>query len=129
MAIVVIPASPPRNDSDPQNLGLVDIVHALQLSSRAVVLAGTIAGSGPGSAIDDVTSGAAGVSVSTVDNTDTFTGQIMAVQALRLLLQPGARAASFGIGPAAAPQPAPTAPPPSGGSPSPPPPRRSKASK
>ena len=50
---------------------------------------------GTGSAIDAVSSGGAGVALTTVDNADTATGQIIVVQALHELLGPHATPASL----------------------------------
>jgi len=108
LAVVVIPATPSGNASSQANLALVAVAHELQRSSAGVVLAGSLPGSGTGSAIDAVTSGAAGVVVSTIDNANTSTGQIMVVQALRLLLDPGASPAAYGAVPGAAPSPVPS---------------------
>jgi Copper transport outer membrane protein, MctB len=109
LAIIVIPATAAGNASSQANLALVDVGHELQRSSAGVVMAGSLPGSGTGSAIDAVTSGAAGVDISTVDNANTVIGQIMVVQALRLLLDPHASPAAYGAVPGAAPSPIPTA--------------------
>ncbi len=68
------------------------------------MLAGSLAGSGPGSAIDAVVSGAG--KVSTVDDADQATGEIITVQALYELLA-GHAPASYGVSPGAAAEPGP----------------------
>jgi hypothetical protein len=106
LAIVVAPATPPTsNDSSPANLALIAAAEQFQAASHGTVLAGSLAGSGPGSAIDAVVSGAA--KVTTVDNADQSSGEIMTVQALTELMT-GHAPASYGVGPGAAPSPAPT---------------------
>jgi hypothetical protein len=109
LAVVVTPAAVSSNASSisPENLSLVYLTHYLQQAGNGAVLAGSLQGSGTGSAIDAVTSGGAGVTVATVDYADTEIGQIIVVQALSDLLT-GHTAASYGVGPDAAPSPAPT---------------------
>jgi hypothetical protein len=106
MAIVVAPSSPPTsNDSSPANLALIQVAEKFQAATRRTVLVGSLAGSGPGSAIDAVVSGSG--KVSTVDNADLPSGQIMTVQTLWELLR-GKAPASYGVGTGTAPSPAPT---------------------
>ena len=111
LAVVVIPASPPQSGaSDPANLALISVAYQLSKASRGVVLAGPLAGSGPGSAIDELNSGSTGVQqqVSSVDNADREQGQITVAQALAALVaeqKPGA----YGVSPGVVPSPAPTA--------------------
>ena len=106
MAVVVAPSSPPTtSDSSPANLALIAVAEQFQAASHKTVLAGSISGSGPGSAIDAVTSGAG--KVTTVDNADQPIGEIMTVQALWELMS-GHAPASYGVGPNAVPSPAPT---------------------
>jgi hypothetical protein len=109
LAVVVIPATTPANPSSisPENLALIYFTHYLQQYGKGAVLAGSLQGSGAGSAIDAVTSGGADVSVTTVDNADSATGQIIVAQALRDLLD-GHPVSAYGVGPDAAPSPAPT---------------------
>jgi len=109
LAVVVIPAVAPANASSPANLALVAFAHDLQLGSAGAVLAGSLPGSGTGSAIDAVTSGAAGIAITTVDNANTSVGQIMVVQELRNMLNPHAMPAAYGVIPNAVPSPPPTA--------------------
>lgn len=108
LAVVVIPGSPPSNVNSTDNLALVSLTQDLQQASQGAVLAGSLTGSGPGSAIQAVTSGTAGVVVTTVDNADTSIGQIVVVQALSQLLGSHAKPSNFGVGPDAVPSPAPT---------------------
>ncbi len=111
LAIVVTPATTPANASSlsPENLGLIYLTHYLQQAGKGALLAGSLQGSGTGSAIDAVTSGGAGVALTTVDDADTVIGQIIVVQALSRLLDPHAAATAYGVGPGAVPSPAPTA--------------------
>lgn len=108
LAVVVIPAAPAANASSQANLALVAVARELQRASSGALLAGSLPGSGTGSAIDTVTSGAAGVVLATVDNANTASGQILVVQALRLLLDPHSSPAAYGVVPAAVPSPAPS---------------------
>jgi hypothetical protein len=105
LAIVVAPASPPSSTNvSPANLSLLAVAEQLQTASHGAVLAASLAGSGPGSAIDEATGAG---KVSTVDEADSATGQIMTVQALSSLLA-GHPPGSYGVHPGAAPSPAPT---------------------
>ncbi len=110
LAVVVTPAATPANASSlsPENLALIFLTHYLQQAGNAAVLAGSLQGSGTGSAIDAVTSGGAGVALTTVDNADSVTGQIIVAQALRRLLDHPHSSTAFGVGPGAVPSPAPT---------------------
>lgn len=111
LAVVVSPATIPANASSlsPSNLALIFLTHYLQQAGNAAVLAGSLQGSGTGSAIDAVTSGGAGVALTTVDNADSVTGQIIVVQALRRMLDhPHSAATAYGVGPGVVPSPAPT---------------------
>jgi len=108
LAVVVIPGSPPGNVNSTDNLALISLTQDLQQAGEGALLAGSIAGSGPGSAIQAVTSGAAGVAVTTVDNADTEIGQIIVAQALSELLEPHAAPTSYGVSPGVVPSPAPT---------------------
>jgi hypothetical protein len=107
LAVVIIPAVPPAaGAADPANLALISLAGQLKASSRGVVLAGPLAGSGTGSAIDEVINGNTGVSLSSVDDANTVVGQIEVVQALSFLLARHAPAA-YGVLPDTAPSPAP----------------------
>jgi hypothetical protein len=107
LAVVVIPASPPATDADPANLALVSVADQLSLSSRGVVVAGSLNGSGPGSAIDELINGNTGVQLSSVNNADKEIGQIFVAQVLSSLLSGHSKAQAYGVG-AAVPTPAPT---------------------
>jgi hypothetical protein len=109
LAVVIAPGSTPTNAGSLQeNLALIDLTHDLDLAGKGALLAGSLAGSGNGSAIDVATSGGATVSVTTVDNADTVIGQIIVVQALQRLTGPHATPTAYGVGPGNAPSPAPT---------------------
>ncbi len=109
MAVVVVPGTvPSAKTSGPFNLALISLANDLLEASKAAVLAGPLPGSGPRSAIDAVNSGAAGVTLSTVDNADMTMGQIVVVQALSELLKPNATPAAYGVRPRAVPSPAPS---------------------
>jgi hypothetical protein len=83
---------------------LVALAAALKNAGSGTVMVGGAESVGSNSAIDaEITAG----QVSTVDNADTETGQIMTVQALKLLLD-GKSLGHYGIGSGAAPSPAPT---------------------
>jgi hypothetical protein len=104
LAVVIIPGSPPATDADPANLALISVAEELGLSGHGVVVAGSLTGSGPGSAIDELVS--TGGQLSSVNNADKEIGQILVAQALSSLLaghQPGA----YGVGTSAVPTPAP----------------------
>lgn len=107
LAVVVPPASPPpANQATTANDALIAVAQELQSAGRGTVLAGSVNGSGPGSAVDQESGSG---KVSTVDNADTPAGQIMTVQALWELLA-GRSPSSYGMGPGVAPSPAPTSP-------------------
>ncbi|HET9895727.1 MAG TPA: copper transporter [Streptosporangiaceae bacterium] len=110
LAVVVEPASTPATASSlsPANLALIDLTHDLELAGKGALLAGSLPGSVSGSAIDAVTSGGAGFSLTTVDDADTAVGQVIVIQALRKLLGPHATATSYGVGSGTVPSPAPT---------------------
>jgi hypothetical protein len=119
MAVVVVPGTvPSAKTSGPFNSALIALANDLQEVSKGAVLTGPLLGSGPRSAIDSVNSGAAGVTLSTVDNADTTTGQIMVAQALSELLKPNATPTAYGVRPGTVPSPAPSASPSSSPTPS-----------
>jgi Copper transport outer membrane protein, MctB len=107
LAVVVIPATPPVNDTSPANLGLIAVAQALQTASNGTVLAGSLSGSGSNSAIDAISSGAVTGSLSTVDCADTQVCQVAVAQALWELLT-GHKPAAYGVRPDAFPSPAPS---------------------
>jgi Copper transport outer membrane protein, MctB len=106
LAVVIIPASPPASATSPANLALVALAQQLRTAGRGTVVAGSLQGSGAGSAIDEILSTAAS-QLTTVDNADTEIGQITVAQALRNLLD-GKKPASYGVTPGVFPSPAPT---------------------
>jgi Copper transport outer membrane protein, MctB len=106
LAVVIIPGSPPATDADPANLALISVAERLSQSSRGVVLAGSVSGSGPGSAIDELINANPGAPLSSVNNADREIGQIIVAQALSSLLA-GHKPQAYGVG-AAVPTPAPT---------------------
>jgi Copper transport outer membrane protein, MctB len=109
LAVVVIPATAPTaGDSDPENLALLSLSEQLMKASHGVVLAGSLPGSGTGSAIDDLINGNTGLQLSSVDNANTETGQILVAQALSYLLA-GKKPAAYGVTAGVVPSPAPTA--------------------
>jgi hypothetical protein len=121
LAIIVTPASAPADgNSDPANQAIVSLAQEFGTGSAATVVAGPSAGSGQGSAISAVRSSGAANSVSTVDNADQVSGQIVVVQALHQQLN-GHKPGSYGIqsdansagpSPAPAPSSSPSGPPP-----------------
>jgi hypothetical protein len=109
LAVVVIPSSPvtPANDSDPSVQGLLAVAQQLAHSSDGMVIAGNLAGAGPGSVIDAVVGN--GYPLSTVDDADSETGQIFVVLALAKLVE-GHNPQSYGalVGNVPSPMPVPT---------------------
>jgi Copper transport outer membrane protein, MctB len=100
LAVVIIPASPPAtNDSNPASQALVTLSKELDIAGLATVVAGSMSGSGPGSAIQVIRSASPGT-LSTVDNADTASGQIVVAQALYEVLA-RAKPGSYGTGPGA----------------------------
>jgi hypothetical protein len=110
MAVVVLPATvQPAETSGLFNLALVSLAQDLREASRGALLAGSLKGSGPRSAIDAVVGGSAGVTLTTVDNAETVIGQIIVAQALNQLLTGSARPTAYGVRQNTVPSPAPTA--------------------
>ena len=114
LAVVVIPAAPPGvSDSNPASNYLVTLAQQFDLAGRGTVVAGTVAGSVPGSAIDVMRAGGRQAHLSSVDDADMVSGQIAVVQALYERLQ--GVSGSYGItgsdgaGPTPAPTPSATA--------------------
>jgi hypothetical protein len=110
LAVVVLPDSPPSTSiSDPQSQRLVTLAQQLNLTGQGTVVAGSVAGSGPGSAIDVMRNGGRAGHLSSVDNADHAIGQIVVAQALYEQLR--GVSGGYGIGPGAnapGPSPAPT---------------------
>jgi hypothetical protein len=102
IAVLVAPGGRPPQTG---NQVLVALATQLKLASSAMVMAGASESVGSGSVISDEYNAAN--PVSTVDNADTESGQIMVAQALRFLLD-GKTPAAFGIDSGNAPNPAPT---------------------
>jgi hypothetical protein len=109
LAVVIIPASPPASDTDPANLALLSLAQELALNSHGVVVAGSLPGSGSGSAIDELVNGSTGIQkqVSSVDDADHPSGQIIVAQALSDLLN-GQKPDAYGVSTRTVPSPAPT---------------------
>jgi hypothetical protein len=111
LAVVIIPASPPTvNDSNTASQSLVTLCQQLNLTDLATVVAGSVTGSGPGSAIQVMRAGGRQGHLSSVDNADTAIGQIVVAQTLYVQLTTG-KSGSYGTGPGATapgPSPAPT---------------------
>jgi hypothetical protein len=108
LAVVVIPANPPtEGDTDPANLALISLGEQLRTASRGVVLAGSLPGSGLGSAIDELVNGNTGIQLSTVDDANTERGQMLVAEALNLLVL-GHKPTAYGYYASAVPIPAPT---------------------
>jgi len=113
LAVVLTPANPPAGGApDPMNQTLVSLAQELTGSSAATVVAGSVSGSARGSAIDALRGSNAASQVSSVDDADTFIGQIVVAQALYAQMN-GHKAGSYGIDSGAnatGPSPAPVAP-------------------
>lgn len=102
LAVLVAPGGPaPQAGSEV----LIAVAAQLKHASSGTVMAGAAESVGSGSVIGNET--ASPDPVSTVDNADTETGQIMVVQALRYLLD-GKAPTAYGIDSGNAPSPAPT---------------------
>jgi Copper transport outer membrane protein, MctB len=102
LAVLVTPGGPP-----PQSGGdvLVAVATELKQVSDGIVMAGASESVGSGSVIDSENSSPN--PVSTVDNADTESGQVMVAQALRFLLD-GKAPTAYGINSGNAPSPAPS---------------------
>jgi len=111
LAVVIIPAAPAStNDSNEPSQALVTLAQQLDLVGQGTVVAGSVAGSGPGSAIDVMRAGGRAGHLSSVDNADTPSGQIVVAQALFDRMH--GKSGSYGVAATAnagAPSPAPTA--------------------
>jgi hypothetical protein len=105
LAVLLTPAAPPSGATQAANtsLALQAVAMELRSASLGTVVAGSV-GAIPNSAINVLSNS---TTISTVDNADTSSGQIMVAQALDQLLE-GKTAANYGIGPGTAPSPAPT---------------------
>jgi hypothetical protein len=114
LAVLIIPASPQStDDANPESQILVTLAQQLNLAGLGTVVAGTVAGSGPGSAIDVMRAGGRAGHLTSVDNADYAIGQIVVAQSLAERLH--GRSGSYGVtstataaGPSPPPSPAPT---------------------
>jgi len=114
LAVLVIPSSPPStDDTNAESQALVTLAQKLNLAGQGTVVAGTISGSGPGSAIDVMRAGGRAGHLSSVDNADYPIGQIVVAQAL--VDRQNGRSGNYGVtatasaaGPSPPPSPAPT---------------------
>jgi hypothetical protein len=114
LAVVVIPAAPQSiYDTNPESQALVTLAQQLNLAGLGTVVAGTVAGSGPGSAIDVMRAGGRAGHLTSVDNADSPIGQIVVAQSLAGLEH--GRSGSYGVtstasavGPSPPPSPAPS---------------------
>ncbi len=101
-AVLVAPGgAPPQSGSEV----LAAVAAQLNAASSGTVMAGSVDSVGPGSVISRESSSAH--PVSTVDNADTESGQIIVVQALKDLLD-GKAPTKYGIDAGTAPSPPPT---------------------
>jgi hypothetical protein len=112
LVVVVTPQNVPSDGSaDPLDQVLPPLVAELAATSSATVVAGSSAGSGPGSPIAVLRSNNVANLASTVDDADLASGQSVVIQALAILLA-GGKAGSYGFAgdgaSAVAPSPAPT---------------------
>jgi hypothetical protein len=116
LAVVVIPAVPPStNDANAASQGLVTLAQQLNLAGQGTVVAGSVAGSGPGSAIDVMRTGGRAGHLSSVDDADHVIGQIVVAQALYEQLRGvsgsfGSTSTAVTAGPSPAPTPSATPP-------------------
>jgi hypothetical protein len=110
LAVVITPATPPStDDANNESQTLVTLAQQLNLADDGTVVAGQLAGSGPGSAIDVLRTSGQPTHLSSVDNADATSGQIVVAQALYEQLTAG-KSGSYGSLPsasAAGPSPAP----------------------
>ena len=114
LAVVIIPATPPTtDDTNPQSQALVTLAQQLNLAGLGTVVAGTIAGSEAGSAIDVMRAGGRAGHLTSVDDADYPIGQIVVAQSLAELQRH--RSGSYGVtsnasavGPSPPPSPAPS---------------------
>lgn len=110
LAVVVVPTTVPAATLSGQfNMALISLANDLQEASKGAVLTGPLTGTGPRSAVDAVSSGNAGVTLTTVDNAETTIGQIVVAQALSQMLTHSASPTAYGVRPGAVPSPAPSA--------------------
>jgi hypothetical protein len=83
LAVVIIPGTPPATSAaSTASQTLVSVAQQLNLAGNGTVMAGQVAGSGSGSAIDVLRSSGRSDHFSSVDDADTVIGQIIVAQAL-----------------------------------------------
>jgi copper transport outer membrane protein MctB len=115
LAVVIIPATPQStDDTNAESQALVTLAQQLNQAGLGTVVAGTVAGSGAGSAIDVMRAGGRSGHLTSVDNADYPIGQIVVAQSLADL-QHG-HSGSYGVtstanaaGPSPPPSPTPSA--------------------
>ncbi len=111
LAVVVIPATPPAaSESSTTSQALVTLAQQLNLAGQGTVVAGSVEGSGPRSAIDVMRAGGRAGHLSSVDDADRMIGQIVVAQALAAQLRGisgsyGATSSAASAGPSPAPTP------------------------
>jgi hypothetical protein len=111
LAVVIVPATPPSaSEPNPASQALVTLAQQLDRAGQGTVVAGSVTGSGPGSAIDMMRQGGQAGNVSSVDDADFPSGQITVVQALYEVMH--GKSGSYGVlasATAAGPSPGPSA--------------------
>jgi hypothetical protein len=130
IAVVITPQTAPSDGSaDSLDQLLIPVAQELAASSAATVVAGSSAGSGPGSPIAVLRSNNVANEVSTIDDADYVSGQSVVIEALAIQLN-GGKPGSYGFASNGANAVAPSAAPTPTGSPSPSPtPTSSKKAK
>jgi hypothetical protein len=111
LAVVIIPGTPPATSgASGASQTLVSVAQQVNLAGNGTVMAGQVAGSGTGSAIDVLRSSGRSDHFSSVDDADYVTGQIIVAQALYEQATAGhsGNYGSLASATAAAPSPAPT---------------------
>ena len=97
LVVIVTPQIVPADGAaDPYDQVLVPLAAELAAKSSATVVAGSSAGSGPGSPIAVLRSNNVSNQVSTVDDADLVSGQTVTIQALAAMLR-GGKAGSYGF--------------------------------
>jgi hypothetical protein len=111
LAVVIIPATPPStNEPNANSQALVNLAQQFDHAGQGTVVAGSVPGSGTGSAIDMMRLGGQAGNVSSVDDADYPAGQITVAQALYEAMH--GKSGSYGVlatANAAAPSPGPSA--------------------
>ena len=97
LVVIVTPQNAPADGAaDPYDQVLVPLATELAANSSATVVAGSSAGSGPGSPIAVLRSSNVSNQVSSVDDADLVSGQTVTIQALAAMLH-GGKAGSYGF--------------------------------